>query len=122
MSIPTIEQIKEQCREAIRLGKEEKSAPWEVTGVDEYHQAGYSYVKIRGSQVGQKWQIADVRFCHGPREKKEAESIAECVCKFSAFSPSAARALLALISYMEEECPIDLPHERLNEICKNWTP
>jgi hypothetical protein len=59
------------------------------------------------------------------REAIKVEEAADPRCLRGGFSPNAARALLDLITYAEEDLeypPLNLrAREALNKICTNWT-
>lgn len=55
--------------------------PWQITGTKEHHEKDNRYFKVRGTRLGAKWHIADVRYLEMDNysEHGEAQSIADLI-------------------------------------------
>jgi hypothetical protein len=97
----TIEDIKNECREIIKLGEDTTGGPWEHT-VKCYIQSG-------------KEVVAD---CHWT-QKGEMRQNANFIASSRSFTPRAAKALLATIDALEDVASSDGdPH--VDESAEYW--
>ena len=80
--------VLQQIDAALALAEKATPGPWRVTGCDKHTNKDTAYIKVRGTRLGAKWQIADVRFIEAENftEQKEAQQLAAFI--------AAARTLL----------------------------
>lgn len=98
-----LDSILAECREILEAGEKTPDGPYRVTGTD--HKNGIDYVKVRGTRLGQKWQIADVRFIRDGNytEEPEAYQLASFLALSRSITPKLAKNTIKEIEWLREQ-------------------
>lgn len=91
--------VLQQIDDALALAEKATPGPWQVTGCDKHANKDTAYIKVRGTRLGAKWQIADVRFIEAENfsGQKEAQQLAAFIAASRTLLPASLRCLKAAI-------------------------
>lgn len=112
-----IDEIKNECRAIIAQAEKATPGPWKLWGMSVLHDPTGN-----GSVTKDCFRVASTGYSDGDGRPRTND--AEFIASSRSFTPRAAKALLDLITYVEEDLaypPLNLrAREKLKTLCRNW--